>query len=153
MAQSRTSVSPVISGKKAEKNRAIIRGMFEKGMCSLHTAAERSEVIAMALSAVNHEDKVLVIDYLAVGEEFRGMGTGRLFMDYIKTWAETAARCKGIVIEVEADPSSDNIRRIRFLGTMRIPAHRLCTSLHMGSRAIHGNVHESPSRLARYGRW
>lgn len=96
------------------KNRTIIRRMFEKRMCFLHTATTGTEVKAMALSGKSGDGQVLILDYLAVKEDCRGKGLGKLFVGYIQTWAETIARCQRIVIEIEADPSPDNIRRIGF---------------------------------------
>lgn len=96
------------------KNRSIIRQMFDRGMCQLHLVAEDSEGIAMALTGMDRKSHTLIIDYLAVEERYRGRGYGRLLIDYLITWAEESAGCNGIVIEVEADSSPENSRRIRF---------------------------------------
>jgi GNAT superfamily N-acetyltransferase len=98
--------------KEGRKSRAIIRQMFEKQMCQLHFASENSELIAMALTGVTK--KVLIIDYIAIKEDLRGKGYGRLFMDYIINWAEIIACCTGVVVEVEAEAALENSRRIRF---------------------------------------
>jgi GNAT superfamily N-acetyltransferase len=96
------------------KNRTIIRRMFERGICNLHLLTNGTEVIAMALTGVNKRAKALIVDYIAVRKDHRNKGYGRLFIDYIRTWAETTARCKGILIEVESEPTEENIGRIRF---------------------------------------
>ncbi|MDF2960629.1 MAG: family N-acetyltransferase [Paenibacillus sp.] len=95
------------------KNRSIIRRMFERQMCYLHTAAEGGKVIAMALTGINKEAHALLIDYLAVKKDLRSRGCGRLFMEYIKGWAGTV-QCQWILIEVESEPTPENARRIRF---------------------------------------
>ncbi|GAA3401813.1 GNAT family N-acetyltransferase [Paenibacillus hodogayensis] len=98
-------------GRKPE---AIIRRMFERGLCRLHTAAVDNETIAMALTGIDARASALLIDYIAVKREVQSRGYGRLFLERIRTWAETSARCRGIIVEVEADPSNENLRRIRF---------------------------------------
>ncbi|WP_158560434.1 GNAT family N-acetyltransferase [Paenibacillus contaminans] len=96
------------------KTRVIIRNMFEKRMCHLHTAAENGRIVAMALTGMDAEAAVLIIDYLAVSKDVRGRGFGRSFLERIEAWARTAAGCKGVVIEVEAEPGTDNEGRILF---------------------------------------
>jgi GNAT superfamily N-acetyltransferase len=98
--------------KEGRKSRAIIQRMFEKQMCRLHIATENSELIAMALTGVNNH--VLIVDYIAIKDVLRGKGYGRIFMNYIKNWAETIACCIGIIVEVEAETTLENSRRIRF---------------------------------------
>jgi GNAT superfamily N-acetyltransferase len=93
----------------------IIRRMFERGMCTLDTWSEQGEVAAMALASYNLQDKMLVIDYLAVGQDWRGKGIGRLCIENIRKRISTAMPdCRGIVIEVEAERSKENEERIRF---------------------------------------
>jgi GNAT superfamily N-acetyltransferase len=99
---------------EGRKTRAIIQRMFEKRMCQLHLATEGAETIAMALTGVNDQAHVVILDYIAIREDLRGNGYGGLFMDYIKKWAETTSACLAIVLEVEAEPTPDNIRRIHF---------------------------------------
>ncbi|TMV47598.1 GNAT family N-acetyltransferase [Paenibacillus mesophilus] len=96
------------------KSAEIIRRMFDKGMCTLHTAADRREMVAMALTGIDKQAEALLIDYIAVKEEARGKGYGRTFLSHIRDWAETEAHCRGIIVEVEAEPSEANRRRIRF---------------------------------------
>jgi GNAT superfamily N-acetyltransferase len=99
--------------KDGRKSRDIIRRMFEKNMCHLHIANHCTEVIAMALTALDKQTCVLIIDYIAIREDHRSKGYGKLFLNYIKKWTETTC-CIGIIVEVEAEPSLENIRRIRF---------------------------------------
>jgi GNAT superfamily N-acetyltransferase len=99
---------------EGRKTRAIVRRMFEKRMCQLHLATEGSVTIAMALTGINDEAHILILDYIAIRHDLRGKGYGELFINYIKKWADTTAACLGIVVEVEAEPTPENIRRIRF---------------------------------------
>jgi GNAT superfamily N-acetyltransferase len=99
--------------KEGKKTRAVIRGMFDKEMSQLHTVTDGTEVIAMALTGIITKADVLIIDYIAISEDQRSKGYGRLFMDQIKKWAQKEG-CKGIVVEVESEPTEENIRRIRF---------------------------------------
>ncbi|MEB3103942.1 GNAT family N-acetyltransferase [Ferviditalea candida] len=96
------------------KSGDIIRRMFERRLCQLHTIADGSEIVGMALTGIDHEANALIIDYLAVGKDVRGNGYGRLLLNRIKQWARTAAGCKGIIIEVESEPTKENIQRIHF---------------------------------------
>lgn len=99
--------------KEGRKTDVIIRRMFEKHMSHLHTASLDNEIIAMAVTGRSKEYNVLIIDYMAIKEERRSKGYGALFLEYLKSWAETTGY-KGIVVEVEAESSPDNSRRIRF---------------------------------------
>jgi len=96
------------------KNRSIIRRMFERGISTLHTWSEYSEVVAMALTAINQNAKVLIIDYIAVRHDRRGKGIGQICIKDIQEWAKTTADCRGIVIEVESEPTKENTERIHF---------------------------------------
>lgn len=97
-----------------KKSRAIIRRMFERGLCQLHTFTDGKELVGMALTGVDRQENALLIDYIAVRENFRGSGKGRRFLDRIKQWAQTDEGCKGIIVEVEAEETEENARRIRF---------------------------------------
>lgn len=98
-------------GRKPE---AIIRSMFRRRMCHLHTAAADQETVGMALSGHDPSTGLLVVDYLAVAAKARGRGLGRSFLDYIRQWAAHSAGCKGLLVEVEAEPTEENVSRIRF---------------------------------------
>ncbi len=97
-----------------KKSRDIIRRMFEKRMCQLHTIAQGSEIVGMALTGIDKQADALLIDYLAVRTDVRGRGYGRLLLDRIKQWTRTAAGCKGIIVEVESEPTEENSRRVHF---------------------------------------
>ncbi|MCR8635175.1 GNAT family N-acetyltransferase [Paenibacillus radicis (ex Xue et al. 2023)] len=96
------------------KNRSLIQRMFKREICNLHTWSEGTDVVAMALTAINRNAKVLIIDYIAVRQNQRGKGLGRKCIEDIRAWAESTADCRGIVIEVEAEPTKENAERIRF---------------------------------------
>lgn len=96
------------------KPRAIIRRMFTRQMCHLHTAFERSEAAAMVLTGFDRELKACIIDYLAVRGDLRSRGYGKLFIDYLRDWSRARLGCRGIIIEAESEPTEENIRRIRF---------------------------------------
>jgi GNAT superfamily N-acetyltransferase len=99
------------------KSRDIIQSMFEKRMCQLHTISQGPEIVGMALSGIDHQAGALIIDYIAVRREVRGTGYGRWLLDLIKQWAQTAAGCKGIIVEVESEPTEENKQRILFWET------------------------------------
>lgn len=99
--------------EEGRKTEVIIRRMFEKQMGHLHMASLNNEIIAMAITGRSKAYNVLILDYMATKEEHRSKGYGGLFLKYIKNWAE-AKGYKGIVVEVEAESSPENSRRIRF---------------------------------------
>lgn len=96
------------------KSREIVRGMFEKQMCQLHTACNGQEPVGMALTGIDRQAKALLIDYMAVGKELRGQGYGRLLLNHIKQWARSVTDCIGIIVEVESAQTEENRRRIHF---------------------------------------
>jgi GNAT superfamily N-acetyltransferase len=49
-----------------------------------------------------------------VGEDARGEGIGSRLLDQIKEWARDTAGCIGMIVEVEAEPTDENRRRIRY---------------------------------------
>ncbi|CAG7654735.1 GNAT family N-acetyltransferase [Paenibacillus allorhizosphaerae] len=100
-----------------KKSREIIRRMFERKMCQLHTIAQDSEMVGMALTGIDRQAGALIIDYLAIRQEVRGRGYGGLMLDRIKPWTRSVTECKGIIVEVESEPTEENRRRIRFWET------------------------------------
>ncbi|MDQ6422703.1 GNAT family N-acetyltransferase [Paenibacillus sp. LHD-117] len=97
-----------------KKSRDIIRRMFEKRMCQLHTIAQGSDIVGMALTGIDQQAGALLIDYIAIHKDLRGSGYGRQLLDRIKEWTRTVANCKGIIVEVESEPTEENCRRIHF---------------------------------------
>lgn len=100
--------------EQGRKTTAIIRSMFERGLCALHTLREDGSMIAMALTGICQKENALLIDYIAVKEGVRGKGCGKLLLEKVSHWAKSSAHCRGIIVEVEAAPSPANSRRIRF---------------------------------------
>lgn len=101
----------------SRKKRLIIQRMFEKNMCYLHLAFKENELIAMALSGKVHDPKVLVLDYIAVKKDHQNQGIGRKFVDYIKGWCQEGKKYTLVVVEVEAEKSEINKKRIQFWNT------------------------------------
>ncbi len=101
-------------GEKGAKPEKVIRNMFHKQMCYFHIAQNESECYAIALSGKLKGTKLLLIDYLAVREKDQNNGIGRMMVDYIKKWAITNRKFDGIVIEVEAENTVENLARIQF---------------------------------------
>lgn len=101
-------------GKTSAKPEKVIRNMFKKQMCFFHIAQNKSEVQAIALSGKLQGTRMLLIDYLAVREKDRNRGLGRLMIEYMKTWSASKNKFDGIVIEVEAEKTAENLARIQF---------------------------------------
>lgn len=100
-----------------KKSRDIIRRMFEKRMCQLHTISQGSEFVGMALTGIDLQAEALIIDYIAIRKDVRGIGHGRHLLNLIKQWTQTVAGCKGIIVEVESEPTEENRQRIHFWET------------------------------------
>jgi len=99
-------------GRKSE---AIVKRMFERGLCTLHVWRIQDEAAAMALTAFDDRSGLLVVDYLAVRQSRQGQGIGRSCVSQLRDWAAgEKPGCRGIVIEVEAEESEENAKRIRF---------------------------------------
>jgi len=99
------------TGRKPDR---IIRSMFAKRICEIHIVTVNGEVAAMAITGIVRKANVLLIDYVAVKTELRGQGIGYSFIDAIKDWAKTEMNLSGVIVEVEAEPTQENERRIRF---------------------------------------
>lgn len=97
-----------------KKSREIIKRMFDKKMCQLHTIAQGSNPIGMALTGIDKQAGALIIDYLAIREEARGQGHGRYLLDCMKRWTQSVTDCRGIIVEVEAELTEENHQRIEF---------------------------------------
>ncbi|MBB3113572.1 RimJ/RimL family protein N-acetyltransferase [Paenibacillus phyllosphaerae] len=87
--------------------------MFKRKLCFVQLLIDGDEVIAMSLSGYSHDRESVIIDYLTLKAERRGQHIGSLFMDQIKLWCQDQC-LKSIIIEVEADPTPENLARIRF---------------------------------------
>nr|WP_275581939.1 GNAT family N-acetyltransferase [Brevibacillus fulvus] len=96
------------------KSREIIRRMFARRLCQLHTIWQGADIVGMALSGLDEQAGALVVDYLAIRQDLRGRGLGHLLLEQIGRWACTLPGCKGMIVEVEAESSEENRRRVRF---------------------------------------
>ncbi|THF73455.1 GNAT family N-acetyltransferase [Cohnella fermenti] len=103
---------PDVKGRKPDR---IIAGMFGEGQGLLHalTDGESGEVQAIAFTGVLSGAKVILIDYLAVRASLRGRGLGRRLVREIEGEARRRS-LDGLLIEVEAEATPDNLARIRF---------------------------------------
>lgn len=101
-------------GKSGAKSEKIIRNMFIKHLCYLHVVINDNEVIAMAITGKAKDWSSFIIDYLAVHEDIRGQGIGQSLLEYIKNWCLIEHSIDSLIIEVEAEPTSENLERIRF---------------------------------------
>lgn len=97
-------------GPKPEK---VLRNMFQKGIGFLHIGWENEEVVTVAISGRIKGNSFAIIDYLAVCPKDRNKGIGRQMVNYIIKYFTSLALDR-IIIEVEAENSSENQNRITF---------------------------------------
>ncbi|MEF3304109.1 GNAT family N-acetyltransferase [Paenibacillus sp. GYB003] len=100
--------------ERGRKTADIVRRMFERRMCRLHVAKEGEAAIAMALTGTDERIGAMLVDYLAVRREYRGKRYGSRFLNLLIGGARHLPGCKGVIVEVEAEPTPENVRRIRF---------------------------------------
>jgi GNAT superfamily N-acetyltransferase len=101
-------------GKSGAKTEKIIRNMFTKGICFLHILFVDDDAIGMAITGKLKHTRYLLIDYLAVRFDNRRHGVGKRLLDYIKEWSKLEHQLEAIIIEVESDPTPENLARIKF---------------------------------------
>jgi GNAT superfamily N-acetyltransferase len=98
---------------KGAKSEKVLRNMFHKGIGFLHIGWENEEVVTVAISGRIKEENSVIIDYLAVSPKDRNKGIGRQMVNYIIKYFTSLALDR-IIIEVEAEKSSENQARITF---------------------------------------
>lgn len=100
------------------KSDAIIRNMFVHNLCYLHVVINEREhtapVIGMAISGKLPLLHSCLIDYIAISKKHRNNGYGSMLVNYIKNWAITTIKYDGMIVEVEADNTEINKKRINF---------------------------------------
>jgi predicted N-acetyltransferase YhbS len=68
-------------GQKGGKQKNIIKNMFEQQLCSLHLVlSDQANVIGFALTGELTEARALLIDYIAVKENYQNKGVGFLLV-------------------------------------------------------------------------
>ncbi|MCU9614871.1 GNAT family N-acetyltransferase [Caldibacillus lycopersici] len=100
-------------GNKGAKPEKVIKNMFAKQIAELHVAYKDSVAVAMAITGTLDNDKVIIIDYLAVAKKERGHGLGKYFVHYLREKA-ACERFNKIIIEIESDVTPENNSRVRF---------------------------------------
>ncbi|MEH7108621.1 GNAT family N-acetyltransferase [Bacillus sp. JJ1764] len=98
-------------GAKPEK---VIRNMFKKQICFLQIGLIDEKAVAIALTGKLPGNHGLVIDYMAVREDWQHLGIGREMVDRIKYWAISKNEIERMMIEVEAESTAENLSRIHF---------------------------------------
>lgn len=101
---------------RGAKTETILRSMLDRGIAWLHAVFEDGRTSAMAVTGiiVAGTNKVLIIDYMAVRRDMRGLGVGGQFLDKIREWAQQEQGVHAIVIEVEAEDTKANAYRMSF---------------------------------------
>ncbi|WP_322922278.1 GNAT family N-acetyltransferase [Paenibacillus campi] len=102
-----------IHGAKPER---IIRQMLDRQIAHLHAGYDGDELIAMALTGFSgtSSQPTMIIDYMAIRQDRRGRGEGKIFFELLRDWGVTHHRIDAIIIEAEAEDTRDNRERIVF---------------------------------------
>ncbi len=100
-------------GDKGAKPVKVIKNMFAQGIAELHVGYINVIPVVMALTGKLVEERVVIIDYLAVAKKERGQGLGKRFVEYFERKAFSEGYQK-IIIEAEAEETSENKQRIHF---------------------------------------
>ncbi|MBW4841708.1 MAG: GNAT family N-acetyltransferase [Paenibacillaceae bacterium] len=100
-------------GAKPEK---VLRSMLDRRIASLHAGLLEGEPVAMAITGFNGGQGVkrFILDYMAVRQDLRGQGLGRLFFSQIRDFADQDPQAEAILIEAEAEDTEMNRERLRF---------------------------------------
>ncbi|MGG6313355.1 GNAT family N-acetyltransferase [Paenibacillus macerans] len=102
-----------VHGAKPEK---VLRSMLDRGIACLHAGILGEETVAMAVTGFSGTQGGirLILDYMAVREDRRGNGLGRLFFAQIRDWAAIEHQAEAIIIEAEAEDTEVNRNRLSF---------------------------------------
>jgi GNAT superfamily N-acetyltransferase len=101
-------------GKSGAKSEKIIRNMFAKELCFLHVLFIDGIAVGMAITGELKNTRILLIDYIAVRIKNRNQGIGKELLNHIKEWSISKQHLEAIIIEVESDPTPENLARISF---------------------------------------
>lgn len=101
-------------GRKTTRH---IRKIMDTRAGALHLALQGEEAVAMAVTGDLPEIDALLIDYIAVRGISRSRGIGREMMRRLEDDAR-ARGLRGIVVEIEAEPSAENERRRAFWSSL-----------------------------------
>jgi GNAT superfamily N-acetyltransferase len=101
-------------GKSGAKSEKIIRNMFAKEICFLHALFIDGVAVGMAITGKLKNSRSLLIDYIAVRRENRNQGIGQQLLTHIKEWSTSEQQLEAIIIEVESEPTPENLARIKF---------------------------------------
>lgn len=98
------------------KPKRILRTMLEQKNSFIHTLFDQEQAIAMAITGLvgSSSESILIIDYMAVHQDWRDQGIGLSFLEQIKQWAIGEHGIAAIVIEVEAEDTPLNRSRLLF---------------------------------------
>ncbi|MGF6355077.1 GNAT superfamily N-acetyltransferase [Paenibacillus sp. 4624] len=98
------------------KTKGILRSMLNRGIGYLHMGVHQGEVVAMAVTGLvgEGEERLLVIDYLAVEQKLRGSGIGTWMLKQLRAWVTREYGVEGIIIEAESGTTEAHLKRIQF---------------------------------------
>ncbi|WP_145331056.1 GNAT family N-acetyltransferase [Paenibacillus xylanexedens] len=98
------------------KTKVILHSMLDRGIGYLHMGVHQGEVVAMAVTGLvgKGEERLLIIDYLAVEQKLRGSGIGTWMLKQLRAWATREHGVEGIIIEAESGTTEAHLERIQF---------------------------------------
>lgn len=98
------------------KTKAILHSMLNRGIGYLHMGVHQGQVVAMAVTGLvgKGEERLLIIDYLAVEQKLRGSGIGTWMLKQLQAWATREHGVEGIIIEAESGRTEAHLERFQF---------------------------------------
>jgi GNAT superfamily N-acetyltransferase len=75
---------------------------------------DRDSPVGMAITGEINASRVLIIDYLAIEQNYRGKGMGKEIVQYIKTWENRQEYYDCLLLEVEIEQTKESTNRITF---------------------------------------
>ncbi|ANS74352.1 hypothetical protein AWM70_06950 [Paenibacillus yonginensis] len=98
------------------KPEPILRGMLDRKIGFLHGGYKEEEAAAMAVTGLVGQagERKLILDYMAIRQDLRGQGLGKLFLNQIRDWAVREHNIQAIILEAEAEDNEINQARLQF---------------------------------------
>lgn len=100
--------------KHIRKPERIVRNMLQNMNAFLHIGISEGQPCSMALTGLSADQRLLIVDYLAVSPSLREHGIGKKTVAALADWAREHYGINGLLLEAEIDDSEEGRNRLRF---------------------------------------